>query len=57
MLTPKEQSEIFQKAMAFARLRLSVHRRLQKSEIAPRQARERVERAEAELREMLRSTH
>lgn len=55
-MTPKEQSEIFQKAMAFARLRLSVNRRLQKSEIAPRQARELVERAEAELREMLRAT-
>lgn len=53
MLTPKEQEQILKQAKAFARLHIAMKRRLERSEVSPRHAKERLEQAEEELRDTL----
>ena len=53
MLTVEEQESIMQKVKAFVRLHLMTKRRLEHSEISPRQAKERLEQGEDDLRDFL----
>lgn len=53
MLTPEEQEQILKQAKAFARLHIAMKRRLERSEVSPRHAKERLEQAEEELRDSL----
>ncbi len=53
MLTREEQAQIFRAAQALARLSRELRRQVDKAEISPRAARERVEEEEDELRELL----
>ena len=53
MLTREEQAQIFRAAQAIARLSREMRRQVDKAEISPKAARERVEEAEDELRELL----
>lgn len=53
MLTRDEQESIMQKVKAFVRLHLLTKRRLEHSEISPRQAKERLGQGEDELRDFL----
>ena len=53
MLTREEQAKVFRVAKALARLNREMRRQVDKAEISPKAARERVEEAEDELRELL----
>ena len=53
MLTREEQAKVFRAAQALARLNRELRRQVDKAEISPRAARERVEEAEDEFRELL----
>lgn len=53
MLTAEEQERIMKQAKDFARLHIAMKRRLEHSEVSPRQAKERLEQAEEELRDTL----
>lgn len=53
MLTTEEQEQILKQAKAFARLHIAMKRRLERSEVSPRHAKERLEQAEEELRDSL----
>ena len=53
MLTTEEQDAILKSARALARRHLEVKRRLERSEVSPRRAKELIEQAEADLKETL----
>ncbi len=53
MLTREEQAKVFRVAQALARLNREMRRQVDKAEISPKAARERVEEAEDEFRELL----
>ncbi|MDE1918968.1 MAG: hypothetical protein KGH96_23215 [Sphingomonadales bacterium] len=53
MLTREEQECIFAKAKAIARTHTDARRRLERSEVSPRRAKELIEQAEDDLRELL----
>lgn len=53
MLTREEQAKVFRAAQALARLSREMRRQVEKAEISPRAARERVEEAEDEFRDLL----
>lgn len=53
MLTTEEQDRIFAKAKALARRHVDMRRRLERSEVSPRRAKELIEQAEQDLRETL----
>ena len=53
MLTTEEQDAILKRARALARRHLEVKRRLEHSEVSPQWAKELIEQAEDDLREIL----
>lgn len=53
MLTREEQAQIFRAAQALARLSREMRRQVDRAEISPRAARERVEEAEDDFRDLL----
>lgn len=53
MLTREEQDQIFRAAQALARLSREMRRQVDKAEISPKAARERVEEAEDDFRDLL----
>ncbi len=53
MLTTEEQARIFAKAKAIARTHVDTRRRLDRSEVSPRRAKELIEQAEEDLMETL----
>jgi hypothetical protein len=53
MLTSEEQETVLRQAKALARRHLDMRRRLERSEVSPRRAKELIEQAEADLKETL----
>lgn len=53
MLTREEQDAVLTKAKALARKHLEMRRRLERSEVSPKRAKELIEQAEADLKETL----
>lgn len=53
MLSREEQAEIMRKALSLARKNIDVRRRVEKSEMSPKRAKEVVTEAEEELRDLL----
>lgn len=53
MLTREEQEKVLRQAKALARRHVDMRRRVERSEVSPRRARELIEQAEAELKETL----
>ncbi|UCV00281.1 hypothetical protein [Acidovorax radicis] len=53
MLTREEQETVLRQAKALARRHVDMRRRLERSEVSPRRAKELIEQAEADLKEML----
>lgn len=53
MLTREEQETVLRKAKALARRHVDMRRRLERSEVSPRRAKELIEQAEQDLRETL----
>jgi hypothetical protein len=53
MLTREEQAKVFRAAQALARLSREMRRQVDRAEISPRAARERVEEAEDDFRDLL----
>lgn len=53
MLTAAEQETVFKQAKALARRHVDMRRRLERSEVSPQRAKELIEQAEEELREIL----
>lgn len=53
MLTAAEQETVLKQAKALARRHLDMRRRLDRSEVSPRRAKELIEQAEADLKETL----
>lgn len=53
MLTREEQEAILKQAQRLARTHIQIHRKLEKSEISPKRAKELIETEEEELRNML----
>ena len=53
MLTREEQEAVLRQAKALARRHVDMRRRLDRSEISPKRAKELIEQAEQELRETL----
>lgn len=53
MLTTEEQEQVLRQAKALARRHVDMRRRLERSEVSPRRAKELIEQAEDDLREIL----
>lgn len=53
MLTREEQEIVLRQAKALARRHLDMKRRLERSEVSPKRAKELIEQAEAALKETL----
>jgi hypothetical protein len=53
MLTREEQEAILKQARTLARRNLDMRRRVERSEVSPKRAKELIEQAEEELRELL----
>ena len=53
MLTSEEQEQVLRQAKALARRHVDMRRRLERSEVSPRRAKELIEQAEADLKETL----
>ncbi len=53
MLTTEEQEQVLRQAKALARRHVDMRRRLERSEVSPRRAKELIEQAEADLKETL----
>lgn len=53
MLTHEEQETVLRQAKALARRHVDMRRRLERSEVSPRRAKELIEQAEADLKETL----
>lgn len=53
MLTREEQELVLRQAKALARRHVDARRRLERSEVSPKRAKELIEQAEEELRETL----
>lgn len=53
MLTTEEQEQVLRQAKALARRHVDMRRRLDRSEVSPRRAKELIEQAEQDLRETL----
>ncbi|MCM2348026.1 MAG: hypothetical protein NDI95_15545 [Acidovorax soli] len=53
MLTAEEQEQVLRQAKALARRHVDMRRRLERSEVSPRRAKELIEQAEQDLRETL----
>lgn len=53
MLTTEEQEQVLRQAKAIARRHVDMRRRLDRSEVSPRRAKELIEQAEADLKETL----
>ena len=53
MLTREEQETVLRQAKALARRHVDMRRRLERSEVSPRRAKELIEQAEQDLRETL----
>ena len=53
MLTTEEQEQVLRQAKALARRHVDMRRRLERSEVSPRRAKESIEQAEADLKETL----
>jgi hypothetical protein len=53
MLTREEQEQVLRQAKALARRHVDMRRRLERSEVSPRRAKELIEQAEADLKETL----
>lgn len=53
MLTTEEQEQVLRQAKALARRHVDMRRRLDRSEVSPRRAKELIEQAEADLKETL----
>jgi hypothetical protein len=53
MLTREEQEIVLRQAKALARRHLDMKRRLERSEVSPKRAKELIEQAEADLKETL----
>lgn len=53
MLTREEQEQVLRQAKALARRHVDMRRRLDRSEVSPRRAKELIEQAEADLKETL----
>lgn len=53
MLTREEQETVLRQAKALARRHVDMRRRLERSEVSPKRAKELIEQAEQELRETL----
>lgn len=53
MLTREEQETVLKQAKALARRHVDMRRRLERSEISPRRAKELIEQAESDLKETL----
>lgn len=53
MLTREEQETVLRQAKALARRHVDMRRRLERSEVSPRRAKELIEQAEADLKETL----
>lgn len=53
MLTREEQEKVLRQAKALARRHIDTRRRVERSEISPRRAKELIEQAEADLKETL----
>lgn len=53
MLTAAEQETVLKQAKALARRHVDMRRRLDRSEVSPRRAKELIEQAEADLKETL----
>lgn len=53
MLNREEQEQVLRQAKALARRHVDMRRRLERSEVSPRRAKELIEQAEADLKETL----
>lgn len=53
MLNREEQEQVLRQAKALARRHVDMRRRLDRSEVSPRRAKELIEQAEADLKETL----
>jgi len=53
MLTREEQETVLRQAKALARRHVDMRRRLERSEVSPKRAKELIEQAEADLKETL----
>ena len=53
MLTREEQETVLRQAKALARRHVDMRRRLERSEVSPKRAKELIEQAEDDLREIL----
>jgi hypothetical protein len=53
MLTSEEQEQVLRQAKALARRHVDMRRRMDRSEVSPRRAKELIEQAEADLKETL----